>query len=80
MCVLEKSYKGLAQIHVFFMTVALLGAKFCLGPCTDVFPAMQRGGRVLIPHKHCLLLLNMSSLCRLRVEESLMLPGIKSQF
>lgn len=48
-CVLEKGQKGLVQIHVFFMTVPLLGAKFCLGPCTDVFPAMQRGGRVLIP-------------------------------
>lgn len=64
---------------MFFMTVPLLGAKFCLGPCTDVFPAMQRGGRALIPHKRCLLLLNTNSLCCLRVEESLTLPGIKSQ-
>lgn len=37
MCVLEKGQKDLVQINVFFMTLPLLGAKFCLGPCTDVF-------------------------------------------
>lgn len=25
------------QVHVPFLTVALLGAKFCLGACTDIF-------------------------------------------
>lgn len=68
------------QIHVLFVTVALLGAKFYLGACTDIFPAMQRAGRVLIPHKPCLLLLIMSSLCCLSVEEGLILPVIKSKY
>lgn len=67
------------QVHVLFLTVALLGAKFCLGACTDIFPAMQRGERVLIPPKPCLLLLITSSLCCLSVEEGLILPLIKSK-
>lgn len=46
------------QVHVLFLTIVLLGAKFCPGACTDIFPAMQRGEMVLIPHKPCLLLLS----------------------
>lgn len=47
-----------------------------LHSCFSCYAERREG---LIPHKHCLLLLNTNSLCCLRVEESLMLPGIKSQ-
>lgn len=67
------------QVHVLFVTVALLGTKFFLRACTDIFPAMQRAERVLIPHKPCLLLLITSSLYCLSMEEGLILPVIKSK-